>query len=124
MNFYVKISNWLEDEILGPGITNCSYGNLSGGESRSIDLSLQFAFLDISRLQFGVYPDILLLDELLDSSVDTKGLVSILNIVKTRQQEDNSKVFLITHRQEIENIDVDNIYLVTKKDGFSNIQLQ
>ena len=119
MGYYIKLDNWMEEEILGPGISNCSYKSLSGAETKSLDLAIQFSFLDIARLQAGVFPDILLLDELLDSSVDGIGLDDILNMVKIRQYEDKSKVFLITHRQEIDDIEVDNTYLVEKRDGFS-----
>ena len=121
MGYYIKLDNWMEEEILGPGITNCSYKSLSGAETKSLDLAIQFSFLDIARLQAGVFPDILLLDELLDSSVDGIGLEDILNMVKIRQYEDKSKVFLITHRQEIDDIDVDRTYLVEKRNGFSYI---
>lgn len=121
-NFYVKFDKWLEETIEGPGIFNCEYNNLSGGESRSVDLALQFAFLDVARIQAQVFPDILILDELLDSSVDATGLVSVLNIIKARQKEDESKIFLVTHRTEISDIDVDNIYTVFKKDGFSHLK--
>jgi energy-coupling factor transporter ATP-binding protein EcfA2 len=95
---------------------------LSGGESRSVDLALQFAFLDVARIQAQVFPDILILDELLDSSVDATGLISILNIIKARQKEDDSKIFLVTHRTEISNIEVDNVYMVEKREGFSHIR--
>jgi hypothetical protein len=124
MGYYIKLDNWMEEEILGPGISNCSYKSLSGAETKSLDLAIQFSFLDIARLQAGVFPDILLLDELLDSSVDGIGLEDILNMVKIRQYEDKSKVFLITHRQEIDDIEVDNTYLVEKRDGFSYLTKQ
>ena len=125
MNFYVKLNNWLDATIEGPGMTNSSYGSLSGGEARSIDLSLQFGFLDVARIRAGVFPDLLTLDELLDSSVDSIGLSSILDIVRTRQKEDNSKIFIITHRQEVDSsIPMDNIYQVEKRDGFSYVELK
>jgi DNA repair exonuclease SbcCD ATPase subunit len=120
--FYARFDNWLEESIEGPGIYNCTYGNLSGAESKSIDLSIQFAFLDIARIQAGLFPDILILDELLDSSVDGTGLNNILGIIKRRQKDDDSKVYLITHRSEISDIDADRTYMVEKKEGFSYLK--
>lgn len=120
--FYARFDNWLEESIEGPGIYNCTYGNLSGAESKSIDLAVQFAFLDIARIQAGLFPDILILDELLDSSVDGTGLNNILGIIKRRQKDDDSKVYLITHRSEISDIDADRTYLVEKRDGFSYLK--
>lgn len=122
---YVKFNKWLEEEIHGSGVFNATYGNLSGGEARCIDLAVQFAFLDVAKLKTGVLHDVLLLDELLDSSLDSSGLTNILRIVKTKQYEDKSKVFIITHRTEIADIEADNIYLVSKnKNGFSVIEKQ
>ncbi len=118
-NFYIRFDNWLDETIEGPGIYNCTYGSLSGAESKAVDLAIQFAFLDIARIQAGLFPDILILDELLDSSVDGTGLSNILNVIKRRQTDDNSKVFLITHRKEVNEIDADRIYFVEKKDGYS-----
>jgi DNA repair exonuclease SbcCD ATPase subunit len=121
MNFYIKFDNWLEATIKGPGIYNCSYESLSGGEMRSVDLALQFAFLDISRVQTGLFPDILVTDEIFDSSIDYQGLSNIMRIIKAKQIEDKSKIFLVTHREEVEIINADNIYFVEKRDGFSTI---
>jgi energy-coupling factor transporter ATP-binding protein EcfA2 len=112
----------LDETICGSGINEAKYGSLSGGEARSIDLAIQFAFLDIAKMKKGIFPDILLLDEILDSSIDGGGLNNILNIIKTKQYDENSKVFIITHRQEISDIDADNTYLITKKEGFSTIK--
>lgn len=120
---YMKFNKWLEEEIHGPGVFNADYGNLSGGEARSIDLSIQFAFLDVAKLKTGIFPDILLLDEILDSSIDGGGLNNILKIIKTKQYEDKSKTFIITHRTEISDMDVDNTYIVSKNNnGFSVIE--
>lgn len=123
MDFYIKFDKWLDGTIEGPGIVDGSYNSLSGGEARSIDLSLQFGFLDVSRIKAVVDPDMLILDELLDSSVDAVGLSSILNIVRVRQHEDSNKVFIITHRQEVNDLDVDNIYKVKRIEGFSYVDI-
>lgn len=119
---YMKFTKWLDEEIHGPGVFGATYGNLSGGESRSIDLAIQFAFLDVARLKTGIFPDVLLLDEILDSSIDSGGLSNILKIIKSKQTEDKSKIFIITHRAEISDMEADNVYNVTKKDGFSTLK--
>ena len=123
-SFYVVLNSWLEEEIRGPGISNCSYGNLSGGEGKSVDFALQMALLDIARIQAGIWPDILELDEILDSSVDSYGLEKIIQILKIKQAEDNNKVFLVSHRREVNDINVDHLWMVTKRDGFSYIERQ
>ena len=122
MSYFVNFNNLLEDDIRGPGIYGASYGNLSGGEARSMDLAILFSLLDISRLQFGVFPDILMLDELLDSSIDKNGIDEIMKIVWLRQMEDNSKIFLVTHRSDWSELTGMRKYKVEKEGGFSSIK--
>jgi DNA repair exonuclease SbcCD ATPase subunit len=120
--FFVTVDGWLDIDIKGPGINNGSYGNLSGGESRSLDIALQMAFLDVAKLHASVFPDVLELDEILDSSIDGIGLENVLSIIKNKQIEDNSKIFIVSHRNEISDIDVDNAYLLEKINGYSEFK--
>ena len=119
--FYVKIDKWLDVDIKGPGIRNASYDNLSGGERRGIDIALQLSMLDIARTQAGIFPDLLVFDELLDSSIDARGIHELMKIVRVKQKEFDGKIFIISHRDEIDNDMVDNQYKVVKKNGFSEV---
>jgi DNA repair exonuclease SbcCD ATPase subunit len=122
--FYCILDRWLDAQIKGPGVTNGSYGSLSGGEARGIDLAIQFALLDIARIQAGIWPDILIMDEVLDSSVDSKGILKLMDIIKMKQTEEQNKIFLISHRDEIEeSIEADNTYFVLKDRGFSSVRI-
>ena len=121
--FYCVIDKWLESKIKGPGVSKATYGSLSGGEARGIDLAMQFALLDVARLQAGIWPDIVIMDEILDSSVDGKGIDKLMQIIKTKQHEENSKVFIISHRDEIgDEFDADHTYFV-EKDGYSTVTI-
>lgn len=120
-SFYVKIDKWLDVEIKGPGIRNASYGSLSGGERRGIDIAIQLSLLDIARTQAGVFPDLLVFDELLDSSIDGRGINELMKIVKVKQKEFGGKIFIITHRPEIDGELVDYEYKVVKENGFSKV---
>jgi len=123
--FYAVFDKWLDAEIKGPGITNASYGSLSGGEGRGIDIALQLAFLDIAKVRAGVFPDFLTFDELLDSSIDGVGITQLFKIIKSKQKDDNSKLFIISHRTELDNMDdVDNVYEVVKDGGFSRVEIK
>ena len=63
------------------------------------------------------------MDEILDSSVDGKGIDKLMEIIKTKQHEENSKVFIISHRDEIgDEFDADNTYFV-EKDGYSTVTI-
>lgn len=119
--FYVQLDSWLEATFRGPGIPGCGYNALSGGESKSVDVSLQMAFHDICRLKARNLIDIMVLDELLDTSVDTYGMKKILDIVKNKQEQDNLKVYIISHRV-INEEEFDKVLVVEKQRGFSIVR--
>lgn len=121
--FYLKLDNWLDAEIKGPGISDCSFASMSGGERKSIDLALKFAIMDISVARNPDFPDILILDELLDSSVDSLGIKQLVEVVKVKQKKSNLKVYIISHRQEMDDLEPDYIYTVLKDKGFSKITI-
>jgi len=99
--FYIKLFGWLDYDIIGPGIKNCSYGNLSGAEKISLDRAVQLASIDVKKQQSSALIDVLILDEVLDSSVDDDGLAEMMDIIKTKQEEDDSKVLIVSHRNEL-----------------------
>ena len=122
-NYYVELDAWLDGTIKGYGVGECDFGNMSGGEGKSIDLALKFAMMDVARRQAGSYLDVLVLDELLDSSIDSHGIEKTFDIIKLKQREDNLKVFVVSHREEVADFGSDNTYKVTKEDGFSTIEV-
>jgi DNA repair exonuclease SbcCD ATPase subunit len=122
-SFYVDIDKWMDIKIKGPGISNATYGSLSGGERRGIDLAIQLGFLDIARTQAGIFPDLLTFDELLDSSIDVQGIGEVLKIVRVKQREANGKFFIISHRSEIDIELIDNNYNVIKENGYSRVEI-
>lgn len=124
VNFYIKLDNWLEVDIRGPGIKNAVYANLSGAEKVSLDRSLQFAFNDINRLQSPTHYDLMVLDEILDSSVDSIGLQNIVNIVKAKQHKDQSNILIVSHKQSFDELEdlVDNFYRVEFDGKYSHIK--
>ena len=43
----------------------------------------------------------------------------MLRIIKSKQRDDSSKIYIVTHRQEIDDLDFNNAYMVNKAQGFS-----
>jgi len=123
-SFYLKLDNWLDADIKGPGMGDCSFASMSGGERKSIDLALKFAIIDIGIARNPDFPDILILDELLDSSVDTYGIQQLVEVVKVKQKKHNLKVYIVSHRQEIENLEHNYQYDIIKDKGFSKITIK
>jgi len=120
--FYVQLDSWLDATFKGPGIPGCSYNALSGGESKSVDVSLQMAFHDICRIKARNLIDIMVLDELLDTSVDAYGMKKIFDIVKNKQEQDDLKVYIISHRDIINEDEFDKVLIVEKYRGFSVVR--
>lgn len=123
-NYYIELDAWLDGIIQGYGVGDCEFGNMSGGEGKSIDLALKFAMMDVARRQAGSYLDVLVLDELLDSSIDSFGIEKTFDIIRLKQREDNLKVFIVSHREEVVDFGSDSVYRVEKEDGFSTIRVE
>jgi Fe-S cluster assembly ATPase SufC len=94
---------------------------MSGGEEKAIDLSLQYAFLDLIYEKSLLIPDVLIQDEILDSSIDTDSLEQFFNIIKNKQEQHDLSLYIISHRKEVELVNADHIIKVEKVNGFSKL---
>jgi len=112
------------DEYFDEKFTNekgksCSYFNFSGAERKAIDLACLFTFMDVRRLQGGVSINISIYDELLDSSVDERGIELVLNILKERVEQNNECVMVISHRKESAKFATGEIICLEKRNGIT-----
>lgn len=99
----------------------CSYENFSMGEQGRIDISVLFAFKDILNSLKAVDINILVLDEFLDSSLDTFAVNALIKIVKQICEQSNKTIFLISHRECIDSDDFDGIIEVQKSNGLTSV---
>ena len=95
-----------------------TYESFSEGEKQRIDLALLFVFRDIARLKNSVNANIILMDEVLDSSMDSSGVDNFFEVIKSLS---GSNLFVISHRPGIEDKFDRNIRLV-KKNNFTVVQ--
>jgi len=98
-----------------------SYFNFSGGERKRIDLACLFAFLDIRRMQGDIHFSTIFYDELLDSSLDDKGVELVLRVLRERMEKYKENCYIITHRGSTILDKVDNTITLEKKNGFTYI---
>ena len=77
-------NEYFEEEIFDEKGQECSYFNFSGAERKNLDLACLFTFMDIRRLQGDVTYNISVYDELLDSSLDEKGVNMVIDILRER----------------------------------------
>ena len=101
MDFYV---NFMLDEdfnetVQTPVHEKFSYASFSEGEKMRIDLALLFTWRDIARMKNSVVTNLLIMDEVFDSSLDGFGTDEFLKIVRFVLQDAN--VFIISHKNEL-----------------------
>ena len=109
LNYYLKkldancictFDEYFEESIFNQKGRLCSYANFSDGERKRIDLAMLFTFLDIRRLQSNISVNFSFYDELLDSSLDSKGIECVLEILKDRINQYGEAVYIISHKNE------------------------
>lgn len=96
-----------------------SYGNLSSGEKMRIDLALLFTWREITRLSNSASCNLLILDEVGDSSLDADGFDSFMKILSADKA--SQSVVVISHKAYGISGFVDQIIEISKADGFSKI---
>ena len=121
-NCLCKFNEFFDEEIIDESSNQKSYFNFSGGERKRIDLACLFAFADIRRLQGDVNFSTVFYDELLDSSLDDKGVQLTLKILRERFQENNESCYIITHRGPEVTTKAEHTIHVIKRNGVSTVQ--
>ena len=113
----VKFLNDLTVEITQLG-QDLDFDNLSRGERNRLILGLSFAFRDVWE---SLYENInlLFIDELIDSGMDTAGVENSLGILKKMGRERSKNIFLISHKDELIGR-VNNVLKVVKENGFTS----
>ena len=93
------------------------FDNLSRGERNRLILSLSWSFRDVYESLYDPI-NLLFIDELIDSGMDSSGVESALAILKKMSREQNKSIWLVSHKDELSGR-VNNIMTVTKENGFT-----
>jgi len=115
----VVFQNDLNVEITQLG-QDLDFDNLSRGERNRLILGLSFAFRDVWE---SLYQNInlLFIDELIDSGMDTAGVEGALSVLKKIAREREKNIFLISHKDELVGR-VNTILKVVKENGFTSYE--
>jgi DNA repair exonuclease SbcCD ATPase subunit len=115
----VEFQNDLSVEITQLG-QDLDFDNLSRGERNRLILGLSFAFRDVWE---SLYQNInlLFIDELIDSGMDTAGVENSLGVLKKMAREREKNIFLISHKDELVGR-VNHILKVIKENGFTSYE--
>jgi len=93
------------------------FDNLSRGERNRLILSLSWSFRDVWESLYQKI-NLLFVDELVDSGLDSSGMEGSLAILKKISRDQKKSVWLVSHRDELVSR-VENILKVTKSNGFT-----
>ena len=120
MDFYINftLDEEFSETVKSPIHEDFSYSSFSEGEKMRIDLALLFTWREVARVKNSVNTNLLILDEIFDSSLDGFGTDEFLKIIRFVVKDAN--VFVISHKADIH----DKFNSVTRFDkvkGFSRI---
>jgi len=115
----VVFQNDLNVEITQLG-QDLDFDNLSRGERNRLILGMSFAFRDVWESLYQKI-NLLFIDELIDSGMDTAGVENSLAVLKKMGREQEKNVFLISHKDELVGR-VTHVMKVVKENGFTNYE--
>ena len=113
----VIFQNDLTVEITELG-RDLDFDNLSRGERNRLILSMSWAFRDVWESLYHPI-NVLFIDELIDSGMDTQGVENSLALLKKMSRERDKSIWLVSHRDELAGR-VENILRVVKEGGFTS----
>jgi DNA repair exonuclease SbcCD ATPase subunit len=96
-----------------------NYNNFSEGEKLRIDLALLFTWRQIAKMKNSTNTNVLILDEIFDSSLDSQGTDDFFKIIKSLSKEN---IFIISHKGDILFDKFTNIIKFDKINNFTRLQ--
>ena len=108
--FNEKIKSRYRDEF--------AYANFSEGEKMRIDLALLFTWRQVAKMKNSTNTNLLILDEIFDSSLDVNGTDEFLKILNTLS---NENIFLISHKSDLNVDKFDSLIRFEKIQNFTKV---
>jgi DNA repair exonuclease SbcCD ATPase subunit len=121
MDFFVSfhLDQEFNETVKSRHRDNFDYNNFSEGEKLRIDLALVFTWRAIAKMKNSTNTNLLILDEIFDSSLDNQGTDDFFKILKTLTKEN---VFIISHKGDILFDKFTNIIKFEKEQNFTRLQ--
>ena len=122
MDFYINftLDEQFNERIKSPIHEKFSYESFSEGEKMRIDLAILFTWRDIAKMKNSSSTNILILDEIFDSSLDSNGTDEFTKIIKYVIKD--AYVFMISHKVDELTDRLDNLITFEKMNGFSKVR--
>ena len=120
MDFYINftLNEEFVETVRSPIHEDFSYSSFSEGEKMRIDLALLFTWREVARVKNSVNTNLLIMDEIFDSSLDGFGTDEFLKIIRFVIKDAN--VFVISHKSELHD-KFNSVIKFDKIKGFSRI---
>jgi len=120
MEFYInfQLDEAFSETIQSPLHEDFTYSSFSEGEKMRIDLALLFTWREVARVKNSVNTNLLIMDEVFDSSLDTFGTDDFLKIIRFIIKDANT--FVISHKIDMQD-KFENVLKFDKVKGFSQI---
>ena len=120
MDFYINftLDEEFNETIQSPIHEKFSYASFSEGEKMRIDLALLFTWREVARVKNSVNTNLLIMDEIFDSSLDGFGTDEFLKIIRYIIKDAN--IFVISHKSELHD-KFESVIRFDKVKGFSRM---
>ena len=120
MDFYINftLDEEFNETIQSPIHEDFSYASFSEGEKQRIDLALLFTWREVAKFKNSVSTNLMILDEVFDSSLDGQGTEEFLKII--RYVITDANIFVISHKNGMED-KFENVVRFEKLKGFSRM---
>jgi DNA repair exonuclease SbcCD ATPase subunit len=121
MDFFVQfnLDEKFDETIKSRHRDSFSYASFSEGEKQRIDLALLFTWRTIAKMKNSVATNLLILDEVFDSSLDNSGTDYVMNLLQTISEDTN--VFVISHKGDQLFDKFRSVVKFAKKNNYSEI---
>jgi len=122
MDFYINftLDEEFNETIQSPIHEDFSYSSFSEGEKQRIDLALLFTWREVAKFKNSVSTNLMVLDEVFDSSLDGQGTEEFLKII--RYVIENANIFVISHKSGMDDR-FEKVIKFEKLKGFSRMVL-
>ena len=122
MDFYVNfnLDENFEETIKSRFRDEFSYTSFSEGEKMRIDLALMFTWRAVAKLKNSTNTNLLILDEVFDSSLDVSGTEDFLRIIRGIDSDTN--VFVISHKGDMLHDKFEKVLQFEKVKNFSKVK--
>ena len=119
MDFYINfhLDEEFKETVKSPIHEDFSYSSFSEGEKMRIDLALLFTWREVARVKNSVNTNLLIMDEVFDSSLDGFGTDEFLKIIRYVIKDAN--IFVISHKQDMRD-KFESVIMFDKVKGFSS----